>query len=92
MPVSIDEATEIAEFEMNKIADRSNDDYSLLYDEVIEYTSGWVFFYDSTDYVRSGNFISKLAGNVPLYVTKNGECRFLSLNWEDDLKGIEGLS
>lgn len=34
---------------------------------------GWVFFYNSEDYVRTGDVIYALAGNSPIVVTRDGE-------------------
>lgn len=31
---------------------------------------GWVFFYDSKEYLETGDFSNRLAGNAPLVVSK----------------------
>ena len=36
--------------------------------EVVEHSFGWVFYYNSEEYVRTGNFLSTLAGNGPVVV------------------------
>jgi hypothetical protein len=31
---------------------------------------GWVYFFNSEEYLRTGNTLSKLAGNGPIYIDK----------------------
>jgi len=33
---------------------------------------GWVFFYDSQEYINTRNIIHALAGNAPIVVDRNG--------------------
>jgi hypothetical protein len=43
-------------------------------DETIEKEYGWVFFYQTKEYLKTGNIIDALAGNAPYIVNKyNGE-------------------
>lgn len=39
--------------------------------ETIERSFGWVFFYNSKDYLETGKFSSMLAGNAPFIVDRN---------------------
>jgi hypothetical protein len=39
-------------------------------DATEETTFGWVFFYDSEEYLCSGNFAHAIAGNAPIVVLK----------------------
>ena len=39
-------------------------------DETIEKEYGWVFFYQTEKYLRTGNIIDALAGNAPYIVNK----------------------
>ncbi len=48
----------------------------LLQDEVLEKANGWVFFYQSSDYLQTGQFNLQLVGNAPIYVRRDG---YLSL-------------
>ena len=46
----------------------------ILKQETVEFELGWVFFYQSEEYVRTGNFIHMLGGNAPIIVDKrNGK-------------------
>lgn len=35
----------------------------LLYDETVEFKYGWAFFFQSKEYVETGDFMSAIAGN-----------------------------
>lgn len=42
----------------------------LLEDETIEWDLGWVFFYNSKEYIKTGNLSAVLVGNAPLIIDK----------------------
>lgn len=44
---------------------------AVLEDETLEYEFGWVFFYNSEAYVRSGDFRDALVGNAPIIVDRS---------------------
>ena len=44
--------------------------HQLVIARVDEYDIGWVFFYNSKEYVETGNFLYALAGNGPLIVDR----------------------
>jgi immunity protein 35 of polymorphic toxin system len=46
------------------------DNVALLDAETLDTDVGWVFFYESVDYLRSGDFRDALAGNAPIVVDK----------------------
>lgn len=51
---------------------------------------GWVFFFDSSEFVRTKNPLSALAGNGPLFVTNEGEVHQLSsaVPWQHSLESL----
>jgi hypothetical protein len=49
---------------------RRGRDIVLVDDHTIEFSAGWVFFYESRDYLEGGTVSSALAGNAPLIVGK----------------------
>jgi hypothetical protein len=52
--------------------DKSNPEKDLLVlDEYIEFDEGWVFSYQTREYVETGNEDLVLYGNGPIIVTKN---------------------
>src|SRR5690348_6815737 len=40
-----------------------------------EHEFGWVFFYDSKEYVDTGDFLHAIAGNAPVVVLRDGTIR-----------------
>lgn len=45
--------------------------------DTIETPFAWIFFYNSKEYVETGNVIHRLAGNGPVFVNKKtGEVQF----------------
>ena len=43
----------------------------ILDNETIEKKWGWVFFYNTEDYVKSGDFLDTLVGNAPYIVNRS---------------------
>ncbi|MGE0469705.1 MAG: YrhB domain-containing protein [Nitrospira sp.] len=70
----IDEAQafQLAQARINQLAVASNDRFVIISDYTEEINEGWVFFYNSEDFVRSGNLSDALAGNGPILVTRQG--------------------
>ena len=42
----------------------------LLKSKTIEKDWGWVFFYQSSDFIKTGDFLHMLAGNAPIIINK----------------------
>ena len=83
--ISRDAALQIAKAKVNELASAAGDDFALQLAETCEVEQGWVFFFNSADYVRTGNYIHALAGNGPLLVLRNGSVISLpsAVAWED---------
>lgn len=43
---------------------------ALLLEDTIEFELGWVFFYQSKEYIQTGDFLDAIAGNAPIIVNK----------------------
>ncbi len=70
--MDIKEAQRLVEEELNNRKDRYNSvDCEVLEGETIEKDLGWVFFYQSKDFLKSGDFRDMLAGNAPIIVNRN---------------------
>ncbi|WP_290903022.1 YrhB domain-containing protein [Aquabacterium sp.] len=84
------EAVEIASDRLTLIAAEVGDVLELLPDQTIRAAGGWIFFYNTQSFARSGNPLDGLAGNGPLYVTRWGVLHELgtALPW---LEAIEAL-
>lgn len=44
-------------------------------EETQEHEFGWVFFYNSKEYIDTGDFIHAIAGNAPVVVLRDGTIR-----------------
>lgn len=53
--------------------------FALVENATMERPLGWVYFFNSEEYLRTGNTLSKLAGNGPIYISRaTGELARLS--------------
>lgn len=64
------EAKKIAEKKIKEIEEKSKIKLVILDEHTIEFEFGWVFFYQSEEYVRTGNYLYMLGGNAPMIVDK----------------------
>jgi hypothetical protein len=88
--ISFDKAKASAEEFVAGLASASGVEFALYADETIEVNEGWVFFYNSKEFIETGDFASALAGNGPIFVDRSGNLRSLpsGMNWEDALRGV----
>lgn len=68
-----EEAVEIARKILSQSILDTGIDMELVYQDTIRTEKGWIFFYESSDFLRTGNHASLLAGNAPILVRQNGE-------------------
>lgn len=59
--------------------------------ETKEVEGGWVFFYNSRDFVRTRNPLDALAGNGPIFVSRRGVLTELpsAIPWEGALRVVD---
>ncbi|MGF7169009.1 hypothetical protein FHS91_000668 [Sphingobium xanthum] len=83
------EAEALADKTLQDMVGRYDPPCSIMRDKTIELSGGWVCFYQSTEYLRSGNFSDRLVGNGPFYVGHNGSVQELlsALPWEAQIDG-----
>ncbi len=84
-----DSATLIASDVVAEIATQASGEFELMLDRTVETERGWVFFYNSSEFIRTGNVIAMLAGNGPILVTREGEVIRIPSHttWQAWLKG-----
>lgn len=68
--INFKEAKKIAENKLLEIQSKSNLDLALYEEETIEFEYGWVFFYQSKNFIQTSNPLSMVGGNAPLLVDK----------------------
>lgn len=64
-------ALELAQFELDRIETEVGQPLELVIDKTVEADLGWVFFYNSAEFMRTKNFRRALAGNGPIVVRKD---------------------
>jgi immunity protein 35 of polymorphic toxin system len=64
------EAREIASAHLRSMMQGSGIEVVIIGSATIEKSYGWIFFYDSKEFLESGNFSDRLAGNAPIVVAK----------------------
>lgn len=65
------EANVIANRYLRELEQQVGESLALLLDDTLETEAGWVFFYNTVEFIETGDFISCLAGNSPFIVEKN---------------------
>jgi len=90
--ITKNEAIQAAKTHVDLLAIKAGDCFELLLDETIELDRGWIFFYNSCEYVSSRNDIDSLAGNGPLFVSNDLIVYDLpsSISWEKALENLIG--
>lgn len=78
----------LAQERLTQLARSANEQFEFLVDETREVEQGWVFFFNSVDFVRTRNPLYALAGNGPIFVSLEGKILSLpsSIPWEDSLR------
>ncbi|WKD48967.1 YrhB domain-containing protein [Microbulbifer spongiae] len=67
-----EEAQKLVESEISRLQNQYDPiECIVLEDETIEKDWGWVFFYQSKDYLESGDFRDMLCGNAPYIVNRH---------------------
>jgi hypothetical protein len=88
MAISFDQAKVVAERTVRAIADANNDEFGIVGNETTN--EGWLFFYNSKDFIETGNFSSSLAGNGPIFVDRSGFVKTLpsAIPWQVAIKSL----
>jgi len=70
MHLTLSQATEVANSEL--LSRSSNGvELQLLSGKTEEFDVGWVFYYQSASYIKTGDFKDSVAGNAPLFVSRS---------------------
>jgi hypothetical protein len=83
MSFSFDQAKALAEETVSALGAASGDEFGIVSHESIE-AGGWIFFYNCKEFIETGNPLSSLAGNGPIFVDRNGVLKILptAVPWE----------
>jgi hypothetical protein len=80
-------ALRLAQAKVYELAFSEGEEFEILAGETREVEQGWVFFYNTADYVRTGDPLQALAGNGPVLVLRSGRIAVLpsAISWQDEL-------
>mgnify|MGYP001618283118 CR=1 FL=1 len=89
--ISFDDALVKARKYVADLGAAAGDRFDLLEGETQELESGWVFFFNSAEFVSSGNPMSALAGNGPFFINKEGVIHQLpsSIVWMEEIRKLQ---
>jgi Immunity protein 35 len=76
--ITMTQAEALARTRVNELARAANDRFELLEDQTRPVDAGWLFFFNSADFIRTRDPIDALAGNGPILVFKDGRVVQLS--------------
>lgn len=88
--VNHETAIALARQKIEELALTAGDQFEILSDCTEEISQGWVFFFNTADFVRTRHQASALAGNGPLLVTREGMIHHLpsGIPWENAVEQI----
>lgn len=86
----MDSASTLARRRVDELEDASGEKLEIVPAATREIALGWVFFFNTADFVRTGDPTSALAGNGPLLVTRNGAIHQLpsAIPWEEAVRKL----
>jgi Immunity protein 35 len=88
MTISSDQAKLLAKKAVSALGAASEDEFLLIEGNTVETDHGWVFFYNTREFIDTGEPTSSLVGNGPIFVSRTGEVRELpsAVPWETSIK------
>lgn len=86
-----DLALSLAKSRVNELAALVGDEFEILDENTVQTESGWVFFYNSKEFIETRNPIDSLAGNGPIFVKSDGSIHDLptAVTWEVAIKNMK---
>ena len=88
--LTVESAIALASERVGQIGREAGYALELLREHTIEIARGWIFFYNSSDYVRTQDPSYELGGNGPIFVTRQGDLHELpsAKPWEEAVRDI----
>lgn len=92
MSIDLNKAQEIALGYLKARESEVGQELSIARYEPAGADGGWIFFYNTSAYLGSGNISHALAGNGPLFVERDGRFTALSSSgdWRNEIRGMRG--
>ena len=82
------EAKNLADHKVKEISRESGYECEVVDENTRKINIGWVFFYDSSEFIKSGDESWALAGNGPIFISFDGSLTQLptSVTWQEAMK------
>jgi len=89
--IQFNEAEALANLKLKELEKVSGYDLVIINKGTRHLDGGWIFFYNTREFVETGEIESALGGNGPLFVTKDGSLFELrtDLPWSEAVKQIK---
>jgi hypothetical protein len=86
LSISFDQAKTLAEKTVRGFAEANGDAFDIVSHEMID--QGWLFFYNSKEFIASGDPSACLVGNGPIFVDRSGAVKALptAIPWQEAIK------
>jgi hypothetical protein len=90
MTITRDTATALAREEIERLQCDAGCALSMRPELTTETANGWVFFYNSEEFISTRVPSTALAGNGPIFVNPDGEVHLLGthLSWEEQVANL----
>lgn len=90
MTITRDTATALALEEIERLQCDAGCALSMRLELTTETANGWVFFYNSEEFISTRVLSTALAGNSPIFVNPDGEVHLLGthLSWEEQVANL----
>jgi hypothetical protein len=75
--ISFERAKALAEETVAGLAAANGGEFALVHDETVEVNEGWLFFYNSREFIETGDISFALVGNGPIFVNRGEVVRRL---------------
>lgn len=84
--MKLEDAQQLAQARLRDL-EAASGPLEILEAETRQTEKGWLFFYNSAAFIRSGSFLDALAGNGPLLVGDDGSVQALTtaIPWEEQI-------
>ncbi|MFS1702596.1 hypothetical protein FJ444_14410 [Aestuariibacter sp. GS-14] len=87
MKINAERAFKILGDELDKLSKESGCELGVIYEDTIQTKDGWIFFYNSSEFLITGDPMDSLAGNGPVFISREGDVKVLDSgrDWEEQL-------
>lgn len=85
MSLDLKNALDLANIRLRNIEKECGEKLDIIHAESKRADNGWLFFYNTEEFIITRNFSAALAGNGPIFVSDNGEVDQIPsyMDWQD---------